>query len=216
MALAFRPMFVLCLGILSIVAVNGSSVPCPCKVKYTKVGCYKDPGSYTRISSERHFPDLLLNWRDRIDWYDGWHDFLKALTCRCAELAKERGYRYYGLQFFGECWSGEHSEEIFETKKAKSCWGYRPNYTQCVDDSPNECVGKEHHNYIYEVMPEVPEGCIGGGAASTTEKPVVDPCYPNPCQNGGECYTLENSNDYVCECPDEYRGPHCEIPRGKK
>ncbi len=77
-----------------------------------------------------------------------------VLSLRCAELAKRKGYRYFGLQFYGECWSGVHSSALFNARKSEKCWGYRPDYENCVDDSPTECIGQEHHNYIYEVRPE--------------------------------------------------------------
>ena len=38
-------------------------------------------------------------------------------------------------------------------------------------------------------------------------KPPVNPCLPNPCQNGGLC-----SGDGICSCVDDWTGKHCEIP----
>ncbi|CAG0925799.1 unnamed protein product, partial [Notodromas monacha] len=36
-----------------------------------------------------------------------------------------------------------------------------------------------------------------------------DPCYPNPCRNGGVCKLADV--DYKCQCPDGFRGPNCEL-----
>lgn len=35
-------------------------------------------------------------------------------------------------------------------------------------------------------------------------------CNPDPCQNGGKCERLLDSNDWLCECPDGYYGDTCE------
>jgi len=35
-----------------------------------------------------------------------------------------------------------------------------------------------------------------------------DPCFYNPCKNSGTCYS--NADLYVCVCPYEYMGTHCE------
>ncbi|XP_078386922.1 salivary plasminogen activator beta-like [Cetorhinus maximus] len=36
-------------------------------------------------------------------------------------------------------------------------------------------------------------------------------CTRNKCLNGGSCAQLIHSKDYVCRCPEEYFGKHCEI-----
>ena len=36
----------------------------------------------------------------------------------------------------------------------------------------------------------------------------VDPCIPNPCQNGGSC-SLTDEGIYECSCPISHRGPDC-------
>ncbi|CAB3996708.1 delta B [Paramuricea clavata] len=213
-----RPMLVLLLVAVSIFAVNSQS--CRCDVKYTKIGCYHDPGSYGD-HNKRPLRNLLLNWRDRINWSDGWNNHLKNMSCRCAELAKKKGYRYFGLQFYGECWSGVHSPTLFNARKSDSCWGYRPDYENCDDDSPTECIGQEHHNYIYEVKPEAPEGCATTTTPSKTTAQAAtikppNPCASYPCRNGGECHTPEGSGDYVCECPDDFTGRNCERYKGRK
>ena len=78
-------------------------------------------------------------------------DFI-SFHFRCAKLVKENGYRFFGLQFYGECWSGNHSSDIFNGRPSENCWSYRPNYTHCDDNSPMECVGKANFNYVYEVI----------------------------------------------------------------
>lgn len=74
---------------------------------------------------------------------------------RCSELAYEKGYRYIGLQFYGECWSGVHSSDLLEGPKSDNCWGYHPDFQNCDDKSSTECIGQAHYNYIYEVRPKL-------------------------------------------------------------
>ncbi|XP_061576481.1 uncharacterized protein LOC133442489 [Cololabis saira] len=38
----------------------------------------------------------------------------------------------------------------------------------------------------------------------------VEVCAPNPCQNGGVCKRLLESNDFLCECQDSFYGDLCE------
>lgn len=37
----------------------------------------------------------------------------------------------------------------------------------------------------------------------------INECSLNPCQNGGTCYGVLNG--YVCVCPKEYFGDHCQL-----
>ncbi|XP_078686197.1 von Willebrand factor A domain-containing protein 2-like [Branchiostoma floridae x Branchiostoma belcheri] len=39
----------------------------------------------------------------------------------------------------------------------------------------------------------------------------ADPCFSQPCQNGGTCITLDENLSYECQCPHDYAGSHCEI-----
>ena len=83
-----------------------------------------------------------------------------SFSIRCADLAYERGYRYFGLQFYGECWSGTHSSDLLEGPKSDKCWGHRPDYQNCDDGSSTECIGQAHYNYIYEVGPRGNSHCL--------------------------------------------------------
>lgn len=54
-------------------------------------------------------PDLLFTDRDStsnkfsgidVDWKI-WDTYIKGAVCRCAERAKAKGYRFFGLQYYG-------------------------------------------------------------------------------------------------------------------
>ena len=71
---------------------------------------------------------------------------------RCAKRAREKEFRYFGLQFYGECWSGKHSERLFASKKSSECLGY--DYKTCEDSTDSACTGNGGHNYVYEIVHE--------------------------------------------------------------
>ena len=80
-------------------------------------------------------------------------DFIDRLYCRCAELTEQRGYSYFGLQFYGECWSGPSAKERYAMQgKSDRCIGV--DYNPCVDSAETECIGKDKTNYIYQLIRE--------------------------------------------------------------
>lgn len=78
-----------------VVVVVSILKPDPCKVKYNKVGCFKDK------KKSRTLPELILNERSSIDW-DMWDTWLPGFICRCAEKTKEKKYFYFGAQYYGK------------------------------------------------------------------------------------------------------------------
>lgn len=38
----------------------------------------------------------------------------------------------------------------------------------------------------------------------------LDPCTPDPCQNGGACSVIEESS-FECNCTENFQGDRCEI-----
>ena len=40
----------------------------------------------------------------------------------------------------------------------------------------------------------------------------IDPCYSDPCKNGGKC--LSKGQDYKCQCKDGFEGKFCEKKGG--
>lgn len=40
----------------------------------------------------------------------------------------------------------------------------------------------------------------------------LDPCTPDPCQNGGACSVIEGSS-FRCDCTENFQGDRCEIER---
>ncbi|XP_031553321.1 neurogenic locus notch homolog protein 1-like isoform X4 [Actinia tenebrosa] len=69
----------------------------PGQADYSSVGCYKDHGG-----DDRPFPTLVANLRPGIDW----NDIKTSVIDKCANAVQALGYKYFGIQFYGECWSG--------------------------------------------------------------------------------------------------------------
>ncbi|XP_073245355.1 uncharacterized protein [Porites lutea] len=120
-----------------------SDEPADCSVTYKKVGCYNEK------SGDRLLTKQVLSMRNEVDWTPGkWENFLKKLACRCAKETRAIGYSYFGLQFFGECWSDAQAEERYKRYgKSSDCFGFE--YKTCNDKDENECVGGGNKNYVY-------------------------------------------------------------------
>ncbi|XP_078346505.1 uncharacterized protein LOC144631811 [Oculina patagonica] len=138
-----------------------------CSLPYEKVGCFRD-----LRRSQRPLPTYLMNDRDvfhehfsgkLIDWKN-WDVYLPDLACRCAKKAHERGMTFFGLQFYGECWSGENGHNTFALDgphQACTDQCYQP----CQHYS-KFCVGQNFANYVYKIKNEeceiaiTPVGCF--------------------------------------------------------
>ena len=61
---------------------------------------------------------LLENFRGNIDWTD-----MTKIVRACAEIAKDRGLRVFGIQYYGECWSGLDAENTYNKYGLSgNCW----------------------------------------------------------------------------------------------
>lgn len=124
-----------------------------CVVPYKAVGCSQD-------SPARALKEQVLNERDpdsnvydgnRIDWTN-WNNYMPAFACRCAKIVKAKGYTVFGLQFYGECWSGAPGTfDLDKMKTSESCIG--DDYKPCGHLDRN-CIGNQWTNFIFELVPD--------------------------------------------------------------
>jgi len=122
-----------------------------CEVQYRAVGCFKD-------SPRRVLKEHVLNERDprskvfggrRIDWLN-WNQYMPAFACRCAKIVKDKGYKVFGLQFYGECWTGApETYDLKEMKPSDSC--VADDYKQC-DHLDRHCIGSRWTNFVFELV----------------------------------------------------------------
>ncbi|KAM7448396.1 hypothetical protein ABFA07_003559 [Porites harrisoni] len=123
-----------------------------CSLQYEKVGCYKD-----MHRSQRPLPFFLMNDRDvyhqhfsgkLVDWRN-WDVYVPDLACRCAKKAKAKGWTFFGLQFYGECWSGENVQNTFSIDgPIRTCTD------QCFQPCQmysKFCVGQNFANFVYKL-----------------------------------------------------------------
>lgn len=110
------------------VGLNASSTG---NSKYVKVGCFED-----RFHS-RALPELIANYRgsDQFDWFN-----LDKYVKKCAEEAKKRNYMFFGIQFYGECWSGVNAALSYDK--------YGPS-PRCIQN-----VGMDLANFVYRFVGE--------------------------------------------------------------
>ena len=78
--------------------------------------------------------------RSLLHWTDVFQSFIREIwrAFFCPIQAKERGYSFFGIQFYGECWSGSASQSTY----AKHGLSKR-----CTTAAPY--VGKDHANFVY-------------------------------------------------------------------
>lgn len=205
-----------------LLVVTGIAPPERCERHWKKVGCFND-----RITPSRPFPEELVNHRDpysenwdghTIDWYK-WPESLHALACKCANLTKAKGYKYFGLQFYGECWSGP-SEQFYRDGNSKQCVG--ADYKACDDSSATECVGKAMTNYIYTFVDgesSDKEKTDGGWSEWSEWSGCTKTCgggqkyrericnNPEPLNGGAEC---EGEGEGAEACNEEECQPKCD------
>ncbi|CAH3126487.1 unnamed protein product, partial [Porites lobata] len=132
-----------------------------CEQSYYKLGCYQDR-RWIRAMSE-----LLINDRDPtsakygmpVDWHN-WNDYLQSLACRCAQAALNHSYIMFGLQNYGECWSGSDAcDQYSRHGDSKLCIGN--NYTMCDLNDDSECIGKGNANFVYLLLEGKPLKTLG-------------------------------------------------------
>ncbi|XP_073245330.1 uncharacterized protein [Porites lutea] len=136
-----------------------------CSLKYIKHGCYKDKSKPSlRTLKELIFQDRYKGKTfsgQKISWKN-WATYLPELVCRCAMAASKKGYVYFGIQFYGECWSSADAESRFHMYGAtNNC--VNTDYNPCDDQASNEaCAGANHSNYVYEIVKDFPDGSATG------------------------------------------------------
>ena len=68
----------------------------------------------------------------------------------CAEKAKVKKYKFFALQFYGECWSGPSLKDIQKHGPSNDC--ITGKYKPCVEAAAGLCTGKDSTNFIYELI----------------------------------------------------------------
>lgn len=74
-----------------------------------------------------------------------------SLACSCANITRSKGFTYFGLQFFGECWSGVKPDIGYDHDGiSRGCVGSNPKMP--CEHKHQVCVGKGKRNYVYKLV----------------------------------------------------------------
>ena len=76
------------------------------------------------------------------------------MACRCYEKAKAKGFEYFSIRYWGECWGGKDLKNLESaltnpSRKSSSC--HSINYKECNLSSETECAGQVDTEYLYTV-----------------------------------------------------------------
>lgn len=78
----------------------------------------------------RPLPELIADLQNTIDRKD-----VNKTIMACAEKAREKGFKFFGIQYYTECWSGTGTEKTYGR-----------------DGTSKDCengVGKSAANFVY-------------------------------------------------------------------
>lgn len=88
-----------------------------------------------------------------------WWLFLLFNVLRCGKAAKLKNYTHFGIQGYGECWSGPMAGKTFGRDGVQNTFTQRPApkpWVGCVGDNfercrggNDQCVGQENTNFVY-------------------------------------------------------------------
>lgn len=99
----------------------------------TPVGCYRDE------KNDRALPDHYANFRKppEIDWTQ-----LDETIHQCGQVAYNKGYHYFAVQDYGECYSGNNASATYDKhgKSEDGCYW--------IDKLG---VGKENASFVYRI-----------------------------------------------------------------
>lgn len=99
------------------------------------LGCYKDK------SGDRALPINYANFRSQINWKE-WPQL--ETVQKCAQVAFNKGYEYFAVQFYGVCYTGNNALQTYH-KHGKS---YR---CMEIDKTLGFRVGKGNTNFVYRI-----------------------------------------------------------------
>ena len=77
------------------------------------------------------------------------HLVVSRFICDCVKKVNQKGYSIFGLQFYGECWSGARVGCTYQ-KFGQTNGCVNQNMATCSDDSTMLCSGNNaKHTYVY-------------------------------------------------------------------
>ena len=96
------------------------------------LGCYKDNGG------DRALPINYANFRSQMNWTQ------VETVQQCAQVAFNKGYEYFAVQFYGVCYTGNDASQTYDKHGGSG---------KCVeaDKTLGFRVGEEYTNFVYRI-----------------------------------------------------------------
>ncbi|XP_068700145.1 uncharacterized protein [Montipora foliosa] len=192
--------------------VNCKAGDC-CDVPIRPLGCFQD-----RKTSVRPLPELIFTDNDPESIVysgitleeDDWEQYMPELVCRCAKAVSLKNYTHFGIQGYGECWSGPTVSKTYLMDGVENRFTQRPSpkpwvgcvgsgFERCLGGS-DQCVGQENTNYVYGFVNVLPiDGQYGLWSAWTqcskscgsgVRSRVRNCTSPAPAFGGKDCSSL--------------------------
>lgn len=117
--------------------------------EFRPIGCFVDSGA-----TPRPIPKLVANFRGNIDWHN-----LNKTVLECARRVNSKGFRYFGIQFYGECWSGENAELTYNKQgTSKNCF---------------RGLGERKANFVYAFVVKEINARLANGSSSRSGRVEV-------------------------------------------
>ncbi|XP_068717099.1 uncharacterized protein [Montipora capricornis] len=181
---------------------------------FERIECFAD----RHVEGKRPLPNYLFSDRDpkfekfsgkMMDWRN-WDVYLPQFVCRCAKAAKGHGSTFFGMQFYGECWSGEDARLTYDID-GYSSW--------CVDSYKEPCMKHDQFcsggllsNFVYKLKDAtcevtiVPVDCYKDDPTNPVMKDIFyNEASPGEPNFGGKIlqwsanYT-EDFSSFLCKC----------------
>ena len=97
------------------------------------LGCYRDE------VGNRALPDNYANFRNQIIWTK-----MELTVHQCARVAHDKGYKYFAVQYYGECYGGNDGGSSFAKHgNSTECWLF--------DKQLGFAVGRGNTNFVYRI-----------------------------------------------------------------
>ena len=96
------------------------------------LGCYQDNGG------DRALPIKYANFRSQMNWTQ------VETVQQCAQVAFNKGYEYFAIQFYGVCYTGNDASQTYDKHGGSGkCFE--------ADKTLGFRVGEEYTNFVYRI-----------------------------------------------------------------
>ncbi|XP_028515483.1 adhesion G protein-coupled receptor B1-like [Exaiptasia diaphana] len=116
-----------------------------CKEQSSKIFPFQGIGCFSTNPKQLLAKLISAKFRDNLVWHSG--DSVAAPVLRCAASIQNNHsqYQHFGIEYYGECWTGNVTEELLENNQIE--------IDRCYKVNSKVYVGKADTMYIYKFNP---------------------------------------------------------------